>query len=87
VAITGRSDEVRRETKDWLRKYVSVDGLFMRKAGDHRKDSVVKGELLDSLKARYSEARIIAVFEDRKQVVDMYRAKGLRVFQVAEGNF
>src|SRR5580698_5056894 len=87
VAITGRSDEVRRETKDWLRKYVSVDGLLMRKAGDHREDSVVKGELLDSLKARYSEARIIAVFEDRKQVVDMYRAKGLRVFQVAEGNF
>jgi len=27
------------------------------------------------------------VFEDRKSVVDMWRAKGLFVFQVAEGNF
>jgi hypothetical protein len=30
---------------------------------------------------------ILGVFEDRQQVVDMYRAKGLRVFQVADGKF
>jgi len=27
------------------------------------------------------------VFEDRQQCVDMYRARGLRVFQVAKGDF
>jgi hypothetical protein len=27
------------------------------------------------------------VFEDRQQVVDMYRARGLRVFQVDKGHF
>jgi len=44
--------------------------------------------LLDQLiKDRPGGVEIGGVFEDRKQVVDMYRARGLRVFQVADGNF
>ena len=31
--------------------------------------------------------KIGGVFEDRQQVVDMLRARGLRVFQVAKGDF
>ena len=30
---------------------------------------------------------IFAVFDDRQQVVDMWRANGLTCFQVAEGDF
>jgi hypothetical protein len=30
---------------------------------------------------------IFAVFDDRQQVVDMWRDNGLTVFQVAEGDF
>ena len=85
--ITGRSDEIRAETEAWLAEFgVSYESMFMRKAGDHREDSAVKAELLDQLKAESSEP-IWGVFEDRRQVVDMYRAKGLRVFQVAAGEF
>lgn len=91
--ITGRSDEIREATALWLNQQgVFFSDLLMRKAGDHREDSIVKSELLDELMAayhhNYAPAELIAgIFEDRKQVVDMYRAKGLRVFQVAEGNF
>ena len=58
----------------------------MRKHGDYREDSIVKGELLDQAIEEFP-GKIFGVFEDRRQVVDMYRARGLRVFQVAEGNF
>jgi hypothetical protein len=59
----------------------------MRKSGDHREDHVVKGELLDQILKDRHLSELGAVFEDRQQVVDMYRERGLRVFQVAPGNF
>lgn len=86
--VSGRSDQVRNKTIDWLRRWdVPCYEIYMRKAGDHRQDSIVKSELLDQLIRDYSRTLIVGIFEDRKQVVDMYRARGLRVFQVAEGNF
>jgi len=90
VLISGRSDEVRGVTEAWFNNYcIPYNRILMRKHGDHREDSMVKAELLDAMvkQFRTSFAFIGGVFEDRKQVVDMYRAKGLRVFQVAEGNF
>jgi phosphoglycolate phosphatase-like HAD superfamily hydrolase len=88
IMITGRSDEIEEQTSLWLNEhYIFIGDLLMRKAGDHREDSIVKAELLDRLLRERPGANIAGVFEDRKQVVDMYRAKGLRVFQVAEGNF
>jgi phosphoglycolate phosphatase-like HAD superfamily hydrolase len=85
--ISGRSDEVQVETSKWLRQqHVNYDFLYMRKAGDHREDSVVKAELLDQLIKEWPRP-IGGIFEDRQQVVDMYRARGLRVFQVADGKF
>jgi FMN phosphatase YigB (HAD superfamily) len=87
VMITGRSDEIRDKTIIWLLDHnVPCDGLYMRKKGDHREDCVVKAELLDELVASGCPP-IAGVFEDRQQVVGMYRARGLRVFQVAPGNF
>jgi len=63
----------------------------MRKEGDHREDNIVKSELLDQILTQYPQVKeqfkIAGVFEDRQQVVDMYRARGLRVFQVAKGDF
>jgi hypothetical protein len=59
----------------------------MRNAGDHREDYIVKEELLDQIIARFPGQAIGGAFEDREQVVTMYRKRGLRVFQVAEGKF
>ena len=47
VLSTGRTDDIRMITINWLRKYrvPYTPGIYMRKAGDHREDSVVKSEL------------------------------------------
>ena len=86
--MTGRSDAVRYETGCWLNSYfIPFYRLWMRADGDHREDSVVKSEMLDKLLSSHEITEIAGVFEDRQQCVDMYRARGLRVFQVAEGKF
>lgn len=90
VYSTGRMEKGRDITKAWMQKYkVPIGPLYMRKDGDHREDFVVKEELLDLIMNAYGGGPqgYGGAFEDRKQVTDMYRAKGLRVFQVAEGNY
>jgi hypothetical protein len=88
LLASGRSDAVRVQTQDWMRGLdIEFSGLYMRKAGDHREDCVVKAELLERIQKEWNSHAIGGIFEDRKQVVEMYRAKGLRVFQVADGNF
>ncbi len=88
IAVSGRSDEIRQETEDWLYHHgILFTKLYMRHAGDHREDSIVKSELLDEILKDTPISSIGGVFDDRRQVVDMFRKRGLRVFQVAEGNF
>jgi FMN phosphatase YigB (HAD superfamily) len=88
LMITGRVEDIRFETVDWLRDHhIPCDGLYMREDGDHREDSVVKLELLADLREHFSPEEIMGVFEDREQVVKAYRSQGLRVFQIAEGKF
>jgi predicted kinase len=87
IFCSGRTDDGRAATEAWLQTHVGVPhaGLFMRAEGDQRKDSVVKREIFE--KQLREHWRIVAVFDDRNQVVRMWRQLGLPVFQVAEGNF
>lgn len=88
ILVSGRSDAVRDKTRLWLKDFdIPFDALYMRRDGDHREDNIVKAELLDELAQEWDVKQIVGVFEDRNQVVAMLRAKGYRVFQVAEGNF
>lgn len=87
VVMSGRSEECRTATEAWLSEHLGVPftGPFMRAAGDFRKDAVVKRELFD---AQIREAYdVVCVLDDRDQVVEAWRAMGLTVLQVAEGNF
>ena len=86
IYVTGRMEKGRNVTQSWLDKYRLPKGaLLMRKDGDHREDYVVKSEILDSLEG--ASVNLGGAFEDRQQVTDMYRARGLRVFQVAKGDY
>ncbi|WP_433369673.1 AAA family ATPase [Actinoplanes sp. CA-142083] len=87
IFCSGRDAVCRPETEAWLDLFVGVpyEALFMRPEDDGRKDAVVKREIFDS-EIRYTW-RIVGVFDDRQQVVRMWRALGLTVFQVAEGDF
>jgi predicted kinase len=87
VFCTGRNDWCRPETEAWLDLYVGVpyEGLFMRTDGDSRRDAIVKEEIFETeIRDRW---RIVGVFDDRQHVVRMWRALGLTVFQVAEGDY
>ncbi|RLK13480.1 putative kinase [Micromonospora sp. M71_S20] len=87
VFCSGRDATARTATEAWLARHVRVPylGLHLRAVGDSRKDSVVKREIYErEIADRY---RVVGVFDDRQQVVRMWRTLGLTVFQVAEGDF
>lgn len=93
VFMSGRDEKCRPDTEAWLRRHypelvdvvLGAPVLHMRAAGDQREDHVVKYELFQRhIAGRW---RVAAVFDDRDQVVKMWRAMGLPVFQVAEGKF
>jgi hydroxymethylpyrimidine pyrophosphatase-like HAD family hydrolase len=87
ILLSGREDKYRKVTEQWLNKHsiTHYDGLYMRKSGDRRKDSIIKKELYDRyIKDTYD---IIFVLDDRDQVVKMWREIGLTCFQVNYGDF
>lgn len=88
VFLSGRTDSCRDATKQWLDTHVGplYRGLYMRKEGDFRKDSIVKRELFDT--HIRGKLNVRAVLDDRNQVVDMWRDElGLTCMQVAPGDF
>lgn len=86
IIFSGRSDEHRHIVVEWLRKHeILYDQLVMRKTGDNRRDDVVKSELFDEFIA--PNYNFLYHFDDRDRVVQALRAKGITVYQVAEGDF
>lgn len=86
VLVSGRSDECKAATATWLqRNGVPYHELYMRQAGDHRDDDVLKSELLDKILADGYQP--VMAFDDRDRVVKMWRSRGVPCAQVAEGNF
>jgi hypothetical protein len=87
VIASGRGEEDREKTENWLHAYsVQYLKLYMRPAKDNRKDSIIKREILDDIRKDFGVDPFM-VFDDRNQVVDMWRENGIRCCQVAPGNF
>ena len=87
VVWSGRSDEVEKETRDWLDdNEIFPDSLLMRRAGDFTPDEVLKRKWYEEL-GSHDKARLVAVFDDRDKVVAMWRSIGVACFQVAPGKF
>ena len=86
IITTGRDGVCEEATRKWLADHhILFDEFFIRKAGDNRKDSIIKSEIyMDHIRPKYD---VKFVIDDRDQVVDMWRSLGLRVLQVAPGNF
>lgn len=91
---SGRSDEVRASTEKWLIKHapwffssLGLEPQFrMRQARDHQPDVKLKQSWLNQLSPA-DRTRLVAVFDDRSSVVNMWRANGVACFQVAPGDF
>lgn len=87
VLVSGRDESCREQTEEWLERHdlSFYTDLLMRPANDYRKDSIVKEEIFwRDIAPRW---RIHGVFDDRDQVVEMWRSLGLPCFQVAPGAF
>jgi len=52
---------------------------------DFRPDNLIKAELFNEhIKGKYN---VRHVYDDRQQVVDMWRSLGIKVYQVEKGDF
>lgn len=86
VLMSWRSNECCKQTVERLDKYVfPYDHLLMRQAWNHNQDSYVKSRLFDECLWR-QDAKCLWVFDDREQVMKMWRDKWLFVFDVSQGN-
>lgn len=86
VLLSGRGEEHRARTEAWLRAHeVPYDELWMRAAGDQRRDDVVKAELFDRHVRHRFAVRVS--LDDRDRVVAVWRRMGLPTWQVNYGNF
>jgi predicted secreted acid phosphatase len=86
VYVSGRSDECRAATEDWLKRHGLPAGkVYMRSEGDHRGDDRVKAELLAELLSH--GYRPVMAFDDRNRVVQTWRTNGVPCAQVADGDF
>ena len=83
--LSGRSDVTQQATIDWLDKHnVRYDHLQMRPQNLlYLPDNDLKQSWLDAI----GVDNVAMVFDDRQQVVDMWRKNGLTTFQVADGDF
>lgn len=86
IFVTGRSDDYREHTTNWLSKHqVNFDHLYMRAVRDFREDSDVKEDLYrEFIEPHYN---ILFVVDDRMSVVERWRKMGLVCLQCAPGNF
>lgn len=86
ILCSGRPDNYREVTENWLGEhFVSYEHLFMRQNNDSRRDDIVKEVILDfEILTRFKPYFSI---DDRNQVVQMWRKRGITCLQCAEGNF
>lgn len=87
IFCSGREDKYRPETERFIAKYCKglPYQLFMRKTDDFRKDAIIKEEIYQGeIEGKFN---VLCVLDDRDQVVEFWRSKGLTCFQVAPGNF
>lgn len=85
IIFTGRDGVCEPETKEWLKaNHITYNHFDIRPTGNTEKDSIVKKRMFDEIKDKYN---ILGVFDDRNQVVEMWRDLGLTCFQVANGDF
>lgn len=90
IVLSGREDLCWEDTLEWLQIYTGlpVGGsipLYMRAENDGRADYIVKYEIFTEHIAPFYN--VVAVYDDRDQVIDMWRKIGLRAYQVAPGAF
>ena len=86
---TDKTVNIREMTEQWLKQNGGWDKdgpvysrMIMRRYNDHRKDTIVKKEMLDKY---LDKTKIAVVYDDRPSVIRMWRENGLTVEDVGNG--
>ncbi len=84
VLVSGRSEDYRKVTLRWLTHHrIPFDQLYMRFRKDNRSDYEVKKDILTNLRQIF-RCDPLFVIDDRRIVVDMWRAEGLICYQIQD---
>ncbi len=86
IIVSGRDGVCKKLTMDWLELYgIEYDEIYLRPENDYRKDTAIKREIYNTyIKEKYN---VLAVYDDRLQVLDMWYDEGVFTFNVNQGNF
>jgi phosphoglycolate phosphatase-like HAD superfamily hydrolase len=86
VICTGRPEKYREITEEWLKENAIFHSELRMRPDEkrHEPDYEVKQEMLDSIR---EERSVHIAFDDRNQVVDMWRRNGITCLQVDYGDF
>jgi len=88
----GINGEVKQKTIDWIAEHTSFmtheinDILIMRQMNDYTADDTLKQSMYNNMLIE-DQNRLVATFDDRQRVVDMWRRNNITCFQVAKGDF
>jgi predicted kinase len=87
VFCSGRENKYEPETRRFIQKHLPdvAYELHMRKTDDFRKDAIIKEEIYQEF--IYEKFNVLLVLDDRSQVIEFWRSKGLSTWQVAPGDF
>lgn len=87
VFCSGREQKYEPETRRFIEKHLPdvAYELNMRKTDDFRKDAIIKEEIYqEHILGKFN---VFVVLDDRSQVIEFWRSKGLPTWQVAPGDF
>lgn len=86
IICSGRNQRHKKVSEAWLKQnQIPFHKSFFRPDDDFRGDEIVKIEFLTQIRAENFEVWL--VIDDRKKVVDAWRAAGLTCLQAADGDF
>lgn len=89
IYCTGRHEQDRAATEQWLETHFAFDpiegDLLLMRQSRGRADWKEKLDLYNEhIRGQYN---VLGIWDDRNQVVEMWRSLGLQCYQVAPGNF
>ena len=86
IISSGRFEDQKEITEQQLAEAgVRYDAIYLRANKDNRSDDLVKADMLEQMKLDGFNPTM--AYDDRDRVCAMWRANGIRCFQVAPGDF
>ena len=76
IFVTGRPEDYRNITEKWIKENVKAEDflLLMRPSNNYERDVIIKNKMKNEILNSY---KIIKVYEDQKELFDMWEEAGL----------